>query len=127
MPEPVGPHQSQDGRPLDLQLVHSQGRGPAVALDQVAQTEEIPHGSDLCLSQARTRFKAPAQSMRTTPRAMPMANSPLPVSRAMAVVMVLVCHLNVTPDHHRDAHLGDHPAVGGQGRGQDGEPGLPEG
>ena len=31
------------------------------------------------------------------PRAMPRANSPLPVSRAMAVVMVRVCHLMLPP------------------------------
>ena len=33
-----------------------------------------------------------------TPKAMPSAKSPLPVSRVIAVVMVLVCHLIFPPN-----------------------------
>ena len=45
----------------------------------------------------RTEFTAKARIKSTSPRAMPRANSPLPVSREIAVVMVRVCHLMLPP------------------------------
>jgi hypothetical protein len=49
------------------------------------------------LSAVKLRLTTMARASSTRPRAMPMENSPLPVSRAMAVVMVRVCHLMLPP------------------------------
>ena len=88
-------HQGQHLAAVDAQLVHAQGgqvqRGhTAVTAHQAADFVQKAHMRPRCLMKVMSTLMAKAMNSSTRPSAMPWANSPLLVSRAMAVVMVRV-------------------------------------